>query len=109
MSEELPIRIFHLALVADWVAAQRSGDYRISSLGRSLENEGFIHASRADQWRGVKLRYYADVPEDLVLLEIDPTRLTSPVVFEAVPGSDDFFPHIYGPINLEAVVATHDQ
>ncbi len=101
--------IFHLALVADWVAAQEAGSYRISTLGRSLEQEGFIHASRADQWRGVRARFYADVPEQLVLLEIDPALLTAPVVVEQVPGSDDEFPHIYGPINLDAVVAAHEQ
>lgn len=104
-----PDRIFHLALLADWVAAQERGDYRISTLGRTLEQEGFIHASRADQWRGVKQRFYAGVPEDLVLLEIDPARLTSPLVVEPVPGTDDEFPHIYGPLNLDAVVATHEQ
>jgi len=102
-------RIFHLALVADWVVAQGTGAYRISTLGRTLEQEGFIHASREDQWRAVRTRFYADVPEDLVLLEIDPALLTSPVVVEAVPGTDEEFPHIYGPINLDAVVATHEQ
>lgn len=102
-------RIFHLALVADWAAAQESGSYRISTLGRTLEQEGFIHASREDQWRGVRALFYADVPEELVLLEIDPALLTSPVVVEEVPGTDDVFPHIYGPINLDAVVAAHEQ
>jgi uncharacterized protein (DUF952 family) len=102
-------RIFHLALVADWVAAQEAGSYRISTLGRTLEQEGFIHASREDQWRAVRTRFYADVPEELVLLEIDPALLTSPVVVEPVPGTDQEFPHIYGPINLDAVVATHEQ
>lgn len=102
-------RIFHLALVADWVAAQENGDYRISTLGRTLEQEGFIHASRADQWRAVRTRFYTDVPEELVLLEIDPVKLTSPVVVEPVPGTDETFPHIYGPINLDAVVDTHEQ
>ncbi|MET3960469.1 uncharacterized protein (DUF952 family) [Marmoricola sp. OAE513] len=101
--------IFHLALVSDWAAAQESGDYRISTLGRTLEQEGFIHASREDQWRGVRTRFYTDVPEELVLLEIDPARLTSPLVVEPVPGTDDEFPHIYGPLNLDAVVRIHEQ
>lgn len=101
--------IFHLALSADWAAARESGDYRISTLGRTLDQEGFIHASRDDQWRETRARFYADVPEELVLLEIDPKRLTSPVVMEEVPSADDVFPHIYGPINLDAVVRVHDQ
>ena len=49
-------RIFHIATVADWEAAQRSGSYTTSTLGRTLVEEGFIHASRADQWQGVRQR-----------------------------------------------------
>ena len=96
--------IYHLALVADWEAAQRSGDYRVSSLGVTLEQEGFLHASRADQWEGVKERYYSGVTEPLVLLVIDPTLLTAPLVVEAAPGTGETFPHVYGPLNLDAVV-----
>ena len=99
-------RIFHLALAADWAAAQEAGDYRISTRGRTLEQEGFIHASRDDQWVGVRERFYADVTEPLVLLEIDPLLLTAEVREEAVPGTGEAFPHIYGPIDLRAVVGT---
>lgn len=102
-------RIFHLALVADWVAAQEAGEYRISTLGRTLEQEGFIHASREDQWRATKQRFYAGVPESLVLLEIDPARLTAELRIDELPDGSDSFPHIYGPLNLDAVVATHEQ
>lgn len=98
--------IYHLALVSDWEAAQQAGAYEISSLGVTLEQEGFIHASRADQWEGVRDRYYGDVVEPLVLLVIDPTRLTSPLVVEAVAGTGDEYPHVYGPINVDAVVET---
>lgn len=101
--------IFHLALAADWAAAQESGAYRISTLGRTLEQEGFLHASRADQWAAVKERFYAEVPEALVLLEIDPNRLTSELRVEEVPEAGDSFPHIYGPLNLDAVVEVHEQ
>ncbi|HEX4189961.1 MAG TPA: DUF952 domain-containing protein [Marmoricola sp.] len=104
-----PDRIYHLALVVDWAAAQESGDYRISTLGLTLEQVGFIHASREDQWREVRRRFYAEVPEDLVLLEIDPARLIAELRIEEVPEAGDTFPHIYGPLNLDAVVATHDQ
>ena len=102
-------RIYHLALASDWAAAQRSGDYRISTLGRTLEQEGFLHASRADQWQAVKARFYLDVPEPVVLLEIDPGRLSSELRVEYVADADDSFPHIYGPLNLDAVVATYEQ
>lgn len=98
------MRIFHLAVRSEWEAAKRSGSYTTSTRGRSLAEEGFIHASRGDQWQGVRDRYYADVTEPLVLLVVDTDRLTSPVVEETPPGADETFPHVYGPINADAVV-----
>jgi uncharacterized protein (DUF952 family) len=100
------MRIFHIATLADWQAAQASGSYATSTRGRTLAEEGFIHASRGDQWQGVRERYYADVTEPLVLLSIDTALLQSPVVDEPVPGSDETFPHIYGPIQVGAVLTT---
>ena len=104
MSGDDDDRIYHLALLADWTAAAAAGEYTISTLGRTLAEEGFIHASRSDQWRGVKERFYAGVTDPLVLLVIDPQRLEVPVLTETVPGTDETFPHIYGPINLDAVI-----
>lgn len=100
------MRIFHIATVADWEAAQVSGSYTTSTRGRTLAEEGFVHASRGDQWQDVRRRWYAGVTQPLVLLVIDPQLLTSPVVDEAVPGSDETFPHIYGPLDPAAVVRT---
>jgi uncharacterized protein (DUF952 family) len=100
------MRIFHLATKADWDAAQASGSYTTSTYGVSLADEGFIHASRADQWEGVRERYYADVEEPLVLLEIDTDLLEVPVVEEPpAPGVEETFPHIYGPLSPAAVVS----
>ncbi len=98
------MRIFHLATVADWEAAQRTGSYVTSTYGVTLAEEGFIHASREDQWRGVRERFYAEITEPLVLLTIDTDRLTATVVEESPPGVDETFPHIYGPLNTNAVV-----
>jgi glutathione S-transferase len=97
------VRIFHLATAADWAAAQASGAYTTSTRGVSLADEGFIHASREDQWEGVRERFYADVDEPLVLLAIDTDLLDVPVVEEEVPGGGTF-PHVYGPIRPAAVV-----
>jgi uncharacterized protein (DUF952 family) len=63
--------IYHLALASEWDAAVEAGEYRTSTLGRSLEEEGFIHASFAEQVRGVADAGYAGVREPLVLLTID--------------------------------------
>ena len=98
------MRIFHVALQSEWEAARRSGSYTTSTLGRTLAEEGFVHASREDQWRGVWQRFYADVAEPLVLLVIDTDLLSSPVVEETPPGASETFPHVYGPIDADAVV-----
>ena len=97
-------RIFHVATVADWEAAQASGGYTTSTRGRTLAEEGFLHAAREDQWRGVLQRFYADVAEPLVLLEIDTDLLGVPLVEEVAPGTDETFPHVYGPLRPAAVV-----
>ncbi|XTZ16585.1 DUF952 domain-containing protein [Micromonospora echinospora] len=95
--------LFHIAEVADWQRAREAGDYRVSTRGRILAEEGFIHASRRDQILGVAEAFYADAGP-LLLLHIDPARLTAPVRDDEVaPGV--VFPHLYGPLNLDAVVA----
>jgi uncharacterized protein (DUF952 family) len=100
------VLIYHLATAADWAAAQTSGSYTTSTYGVTLEQEGFIHASRADQWEAVRERFYADVTEPLVLLEIDTDLLDVPLVEEPpAPGVTETFPHLYGPLRPAAVVA----
>ena len=97
-------RIFHIATRDDWEQARRSGSYTTSTLGRTLEEEGFIHASHRDQVAGVFDRYYRAAGRPLVLLTIAPERLRdAQVKEEQVDGVS--FPHIYGPINAGAVVA----
>lgn len=98
-------RIYHIATRADWLEATATGTYTTSTRGCSLEEEGFIHASRREQVNDVFDRYYAEAGEPLVLLTIDPARLESEVRVEAV--GDDTYPHVYGPIEPEAVVEVH--
>ena len=99
------MRIFHIATASDWQAAKESGSYTTSTLGRTLAEEGFIHASRSDQWEGVRAAFYADVAASLVLLEIDTDLLDVPVVEEVpAPGMTETFPHVYGAIPATAVV-----
>lgn len=93
--------LYHLALPADWEAAQADGRYVTSTRGRTLAEEGFIHLSRADQVAATAGRFYADV-DDLLLLVVDPTRLPDEVREESV--GEDTFPHLYGPLPLDAVV-----
>ena len=95
--------IYHIALAADWAQAQRDGQYTMSTRGRTLAEEGFIHAATAAQVNEVAGAYYRAAP-DLVLLVIDTGRVGSPLRYEQVPGQPDPYPHIYGPLNLDAVV-----
>ena len=94
--------LYHLASRPDWEAALRSGRYETSTRGRTLAEEGFVHCSLAHQVRGVAEAFYADA-DDLLLLVLDADRLGAPVVFEPpAPGAEDF-PHVYGPIPVDAV------
>ena len=97
--------IYHIAEAADWEQAQRAGEYTMSTRGRTLAEEGFIHASTASQVAQVAEAYYRGVP-DLVLLVIDTERVRPELRYEQVPGQPDPYPHIYGPLNLDAVTET---
>ena len=96
--------IYHCSLAGDWQAAQAVGEYTVSSRGRTLEQEGFVHASYPGQIAGVLQRFYADVTEPMCLLVIDPDKLGVPVIAENLTGGQELFPHIYGAIPVSAVV-----
>ncbi|MEU7002644.1 DUF952 domain-containing protein [Nonomuraea sp. NPDC046570] len=97
--------ILHLALADDWQHARGTGEYLISTLGRTLQQEGYIHCCATDtQLHGVAHRYYSDVREPLIVLEIDPTGLD--IRLETPPGATEAFPHLYGPLPITAVTAT---
>jgi uncharacterized protein (DUF952 family) len=96
--------ILHITSRAAWSEAQTRAAYSADSLA----GQGFIHCSRLGQVLRVANSFYAGQP-GLVLLVIDPVRLSSELRWE--PGTDlatELFPHIYGPINLEAVLQVVD-
>lgn len=96
------MQIFHIAEKSRWEAARLAGSYAQSTYGRTLEDEGYIHAAREDQWQGVLERYYAEAAEPLVLLVIDTDLLTAPWSEDEV--GETTYPHIHGPLNPAAVV-----
>ncbi|MEO7059285.1 MAG: DUF952 domain-containing protein [Lapillicoccus sp.] len=99
--------IYHLAEPAAWADARTRGTYAVSTRGLTLDDVGFIHCADAGQWPGVRAAFYADVTSDLVLLEVDPYLLTAPVVREVGnPGTGEEFPHVYGPLEVSAVIGT---
>ena len=95
--------IYHLTDRATWADSQAAGEHTSSTRGVTLAEEGFIHCSTAEQWRGVVERFYADAT-DLLLLHVDESQLTAPLVYEQLGDAPEPFPHIYGPIPLNAVV-----
>lgn len=90
--------IYHLVPRSVWDRAP-AGPYRADSLA----TVGFIHCSEANQVAASANRFYAG-EQDLLLLHIDPDRLTSPLR-EEPSGSGELFPHIYGPLDRAALVA----
>jgi uncharacterized protein (DUF952 family)/RimJ/RimL family protein N-acetyltransferase len=94
--------IFHITTCATWQAA-RAGEAPLAPA--SLVSEGYIHCSRADQILRVANSFFPG-QRDLILLEIDPRRVQAEIRWEAVENS--FFPHIYGPLNIDAVLAGRD-
>ena len=97
--------IYHLTTATDWEHGRAAGEYTTSTRGKTLAEQGFIHASTAGQVAPVANSFYRGAPGLLVLV-IDTERLTSPLKWDDVPGWDEPFPHIYGPLNPDAVVGT---
>jgi uncharacterized protein (DUF952 family) len=97
--------IYHIATRGDWTRAQAAGEYTTSTRGRTLAQEGFIHASEAHQVAAVANVFYRGVP-DLVVLVIDTARVRPEIRYERVADAPEPFPHIYGPLNADAVVAS---
>ena len=92
-------RIYHITTAADWQAALAAGAYTADTLA----GEGFIHLSTGAQVIGTANRFFRGRP-GLVLLAVDPARLLAELRYEeSEPGQR--FPHLYGPLNLDAVVA----
>src|SRR5512139_1552762 len=90
--------ILHIAQLEDWKKALEVGDYRAGS----LSTEGFIHCSRPEQVLQVANTLFRD-KAGLVLLCIDRDLVAAPIRDENLEGGEDRFPHIYGPLNLDAV------
>ena len=95
--------IYHLTGRDAWAAAQAAGEYEAPSLAE----EGFIHCS-ADEAQALRVaeRLYAGAT-GLQLLDVDTDKLTAEVKREP-SRSGEIYPHIYGKINLEAVIRVRD-
>ncbi len=90
--------VLHVTTATAWAAAQREGVYRTPT----LDGEGFIHFSTPAQVAEVADFLYRG-RTDLVLLCVNPDRLAAELRYEALT-TDEPFPHLYGPLNADAVV-----
>ena len=95
--------IYHVVTKALWQQALLQGYYEASSLA----TEGFIHLSKKEQVDGVLQRYYKNTP-DLLLLHVDECKLTAELQYELSPSVNEEFPHLFGRLNLDAVVELSD-
>ncbi|WP_016907194.1 DUF952 domain-containing protein [Streptomyces xiaopingdaonensis] len=96
--------LLHLTERGIWEAARTAGVYRHSTRGSSLEEVGFIHASLPHQLPTVAALLYGSPPErdDLLVLVVDDQGLD--VRYEAAEPGGEEFPHLYGPLPLDAVL-----
>ncbi len=89
-----------------WEQAQQAGEYNQSTLTSTLEEVGFIHCSFPNQTMEIANRRYAHII-DALLLFVDTAKVKPVIKYEsALSGREGVFPHVYGPLNVDAVYAT---
>lgn len=91
--------ITHFTHRSSWETATQAGTYT----GDTLVTEGFIHCSTPEQVIAVANRI-ARSWDDAVLLWIDEAKVNAKIVYENLEGGEALFPHIYGPLNMDAVL-----
>jgi uncharacterized protein (DUF952 family) len=102
--------IFHITTYKDWEHALSAGKYTAPS----LQNEGFIHCSTLKQTIDTANIFFKG-RNGLALLCIAENKLNAELKFEDPtgggthdPGVGKLYPHLYGPINLDAVIKVVD-
>jgi uncharacterized protein (DUF952 family) len=91
--------LFHTISPEDWATFDDKSHYE----AESLHTEGFIHCSTDAQLLGVVERFYGSV-DNLLALHIDETLLDCELKYEPAPGTDERYPHVFGPIVKTAIV-----
>jgi len=98
---DFPATILHITTADGWAEAQEAGEL----VTPSLEEEGFIHCSTFEQVEATANRIFAG-SGDLLLLELDVEKIGPKLKWERATDVGEEFPHIYGPLNLDAVIGT---
>ena len=92
-------KIMHITTASEWEEAKKSEIYT----ALSLRTAGFIHCSLVNQIESVANHIFKG-QNGLVLLEIDEDKLKSEVKYEDLFNEGQNYPHIYGPLNIDAVL-----
>ena len=90
--------IYHVTTSDEWLAHRNLPTYKPAG----FEAEGFIHCSTESQLPGVLQRYFAG-KTNLIVLHIDETKLNAILKYEEAT-NNELFPHVFGPINKDAIV-----
>lgn len=91
--------VYHILPRKEWEIVKTTQTYE----PLSLKKEGYIHFSTKEQIPQVRERYFQN-QKDLVILQIDPLKLKAELKYELVYEQENLYPHLYGPLNLEAIV-----
>ena len=89
--------IYHFTKKEQWTKAVN--DYK----PLFFDKEGFIHCSKKHQIVQAANKF-AKGQHNLVILCIDTQQVKAPIVYENTEGGQALFPHIYGTLNVSAVV-----
>ena len=93
----------HKGLILHITSARAWAEVIDSYTAPSLETENFIHCSLPEQVTGPANALFSG-QADLVLLCIDVQKLRAKVIYEDCYKAGEMFPHIYGPINADAII-----
>lgn len=90
--------ILHICESETWETAKLKGEYAPAS----LKEKGYIHCSEIETLKYVSASHWQG-KKDLIVLYIDKDKVKAKIKYEADQKSGRLYPHIYGPINIDAV------
>lgn len=91
--------IYHITTERQWHDTKGQSQYEADF----FRSEGFIHCSDAHQVVRVANHLFRNM-RGLILLHIETELLHSRLVYENLEGGSELFPHVYGLVNLNAIV-----
>jgi sulfopyruvate decarboxylase subunit beta len=94
--------ILHITRREQWGEAKREGYFK----GDTLGSQGFIHFSKPHQVEEELANFLFEGQKDLVLLIVDTSKVQAEIRYETM--GNEVFPHLYGPLNTDAVIEVLD-